>query len=71
MKKLIRTLLLVLVVTIGTTSCVKDWNCVCVDGSHSESQIFKNMKFTTAVDKCDDKEAIVHILWPNAKCSVK
>ena len=71
MKKLIRTLLLIMVVALGTTSCVKDWTCVCTDGSHSENQVFKNMKLTSAADKCDDKEAIVHVLWPNATCRIK
>ncbi|MFN8284860.1 MAG: hypothetical protein U0U67_16675 [Chitinophagales bacterium] len=62
---------MVVAVALATTSCVKDWNCVCVDGSNSQSQTFKNMKFTEAVDKCDDKEAVVRLIWPNAKCSIK
>jgi hypothetical protein len=71
MKKLIRTLLLVLVVTIGTTSCVKDYTCECTSSSGTVNEVYKNTKFVTAVDKCNDREAQWHLVNPATTCKIK
>ncbi len=55
----------------GTTSCVKDWTCVCTDGTTTINQVYKNTKLTTAADKCDDREANLRLVVPATNCSIK
>ncbi|HUM52446.1 MAG TPA: hypothetical protein PK431_11545 [Chitinophagales bacterium] len=71
MKKLFRTLLFSFLIAFGTTSCVKDWTCVCTDGTTTINQVYKNTKLTTAADKCDDREANLRLLVPATNCSIK
>lgn len=71
MKKSIRTFLLLFITAIATTSCVKDWTCVCTDGTTTINQVYKNTKLTTAADKCDDREANLRLVVPATNCSIK
>ena len=71
MKKSIRTFLLLFITAIATTSCVKDWTCVCTSSSGTVNEVYKNTKLATAIDKCDDREANWRIINPATNCSIK
>ena len=61
----------VVIVALCTTSCVKDWTCVCTSSSGTVNEVYKNTKLATAIDKCDDREANWRIINPATNCSIK
>ena len=70
MKK-IKFLVMVLAVAFTTTSCVKDYTCECTSNAGTVNEVYKNTKFITAVDKCDDREANWRLINPDTNCKIK
>lgn len=57
------------VMTLGATSCIKDWQCQCTDGTITEvSGFFPNTKKSTAKKSCSDIE---NTFPSGVTCSVK
>ena len=55
----------------GTTSCVKDYTCECTSSAGTVNEVYKNTKFVTAADKCNDREAQWHLVNPATTCKIK
>ena len=70
MKKILNLIICTLLV-LTATSCIKDWQCECTSSAGTVNEVYKNTKFVTAVDKCNDREAQWHLVNPATTCKIK
>jgi hypothetical protein len=73
MKRLFFSVALLALVTLGMTSCKKDYTCDCKDGSNQQfdTQTYPNTSLTDAKRSCDARESF----WrnnaqPSANCTI-
>ncbi len=60
------------VMLFGTTSCVKDWQCECTDGTSTNVvEQYPNSKFLDAKKTCDKRQSDLRTLNSNISCKVK
>lgn len=61
-----------LVVIFGSTSCVKDWQCECTDGTVTNViETYPNTKLLDAKKTCDSRASDLKKLNPSISCKVK
>ena len=71
MKKTI-ILTFALIITIGATSCVKDWQCECTDGTTTNIiETYPNSKLIDAKKQCDSRATDLRKLNSNISCKIK
>lgn len=62
----------VAVMTLGATSCVKDWQCECTDGTVTNVvETYPNTKLLDAKKVCDGRESDLKKLNSNISCKLK
>lgn len=70
MKKL--TFIFAFTVLLGATSCVKDWQCECTDGTSTNVvETYPNTKLLDAKKVCDGREKDLKTLNSNISCKIK
>lgn len=71
MKKI--TLLTILsIILLGVTSCVKDWQCECTDGTSTNVvETYPNTKLLDAKKVCDGRQSDLRTLNSNISCKIK
>lgn len=71
MKKLI-ILSLISSVVLGATSCVKDWQCQCSDGTTTAVvETYPNTKMLDAKKYCDSRQKDIRTINSNVSCKIK
>ena len=71
MKKII-ILAFSVIVTLGSSSCVKDWQCECTDGTVTNViETYPNTKLLDAKKTCDSRASDLKKLNPSISCKVK
>ncbi len=56
----------------GATSCVKDWQCECTDGTSTNVvETYPNTKLLDAKKVCDGRQSDLKTLNSNISCKIK
>jgi hypothetical protein len=62
----------VFIAILGTTSCVKDWQCECTDGTSTNVvETYPNTKLLDAKKVCDGRQSDLRTLNSNISCKIK
>lgn len=63
---------LLIILLLGATSCVKDWQCECTDGiSTNVVENYPNTKFLDAKKTCDGRQKDLRTINSNVSCKIK
>jgi len=71
MKRLFFSVTVATVLALGTSSCKKDYDCECVDGSTIETTTYPNTGLVDARNACKDRQSFwQNTTHPGAECTI-